>query len=179
MKTRKGQAVMEYLMTYGWALVALIAVIGALLATGAFDPSYLVSEECTLQPDLSCTGHVLSVDDDGNTVLRFRVSNGLGYDIEFADDDANGRKAVTITTPGQVQYSVEASDLEDEILEQGDSLIIEVELGGMEGVAGDIQRLGVSLNYVSCAPEVNPECVDDEPMHMISGRIVARVEKKD
>ncbi|MBN2122138.1 hypothetical protein JW721_03715 [Candidatus Micrarchaeota archaeon] len=173
MKTMKGQAVMEYLMTYGWALVALILVIGALLATGAFNPSYLVSEECTLQPDLSCTGHVLSVDNDGDFVLKFRISNGLGYDIM--------PESLNVTTSDQEVYSLEASDfdLEDGVLGQGNTTVVEVELNNMVGSVGDTERITVSLEYISCAPEVNPGCIDDEPVHTISGRIVARVEKKD
>ncbi len=59
MRNMKGQAAMEYLMTYGWALVALVVVIAALMATGVFNPSYMVSEECTMQPDLSCGAYVL------------------------------------------------------------------------------------------------------------------------
>ena len=33
---RKGQAAMEYLMTYGWAILVIIAVIAALYAMGVF-----------------------------------------------------------------------------------------------------------------------------------------------
>jgi len=34
----KGQAAMEYLMTYGWAILIVIAVIAALYAMGIFTP---------------------------------------------------------------------------------------------------------------------------------------------
>jgi hypothetical protein len=170
MKTRKGQAVMEYLMTYGWALVALILVIGALLATGAFNPSYLVSEECTLQPDLSCTGHALYVENGDEFTLKFRLSNGLGYDIML--------EGAELTTSDLEAYSLEASDFEDELLGQGDTTIVEVQLDNMVGSVGDTTRITVSLDYISCAPEVNPGCEEDEPVHTVSGRIVARVEEK-
>jgi hypothetical protein len=174
MKARKGQAVMEYLMTYGWAIVALVLVIGALLATGAFNPSYLVSEECTLQPDLSCTGHVLYVEND-DFILKFRISNGLGHDIKF-----EGSNVVKVTS-NQEEYFLDASDLglAGGVLEQGETVIAEVELGDIAGSVGDIKRMSVSLDYVSCAPEVNPECSEDEPVHTISGRIVARIEEKE
>ena len=37
MKQRKGQAAMEFLMTYGWAILAAIIAIGALAAFGVFN----------------------------------------------------------------------------------------------------------------------------------------------
>ena len=36
MKSRKGQAAMEYLMTYGWAILIVIVVVAALYAMGVF-----------------------------------------------------------------------------------------------------------------------------------------------
>lgn len=33
---KKGQAAMEYLMTYGWAILIIIVVVGALFAMGVF-----------------------------------------------------------------------------------------------------------------------------------------------
>jgi hypothetical protein len=38
MKSFKGQAAMEYLMTYGWAILVVIAVVAALWGMGVFRP---------------------------------------------------------------------------------------------------------------------------------------------
>lgn len=168
---RKGQAAMEYIMTYGWALVALVAVIGAILATGAFNPSYLISEECTLQPDLGCTAHLLYKDGAGDYTLMFRVSNGLGYDILLGD--------VLVTTSSGDEYTAYTSDLSGDLLEQGTSAVITMKLDGLEKSRGEIERMKVSVSYVSCAPEVNYECDSSGPEHTVSGRIVARIEQKD
>ena len=40
---KKGQAAMEYLMTYGWAILIVIVVIGALFAMGVFNTSSAVA----------------------------------------------------------------------------------------------------------------------------------------
>lgn len=170
MRTKKGQASMEYIMTYGWALVALIAVIVAIMATGAFNPSYLISEECTLQPDLACTGHVLYAENDAVT-LKFRVNNGLGYDIQL--------ESVSVTTQDQVEYTSYTLEDGDALIEQGTARIIVVEVDQMGGAIGDTEKILVSLEYLSCAPEVNPDCAEDEPKHTVSGRIVARIEEKE
>jgi len=38
MMKRKGQAAMEYLMTYGWAILIIVVVVAALYAMGVFKP---------------------------------------------------------------------------------------------------------------------------------------------
>jgi hypothetical protein len=170
MSSRKGQAAMEYLMTYGWALLALVIVIIALMATGAFNPSYLIAEECTLQPDLSCGGHLLYLDTGGTPILKFRVNNGLGYNIRISD-------IMVTTSDGTVYdaYSLNPSSVE---IEQGTSVDVEMELGGLTAIKGETERLKVSLTYVSCAPEVNYDCDSSGPEHIVSGRIVARTEQE-
>ena len=168
MSSRKGQAAMEYLMTYGWALVALVVVIAALMATGAFNPSYLIGEECTLQPDLSCGPHIMYLD-GGDTILKFRINNGLGYEI-YLD-------SVTLEVSGQAPQTFTVNQL----VEQGGSYDIETNLGDISSVKGEIQRMKLSMTYTSCAPEVlGPEgnCPSDGSQHIISGRAVARVEEK-
>jgi hypothetical protein len=165
MSAKKGQAAMEYLMTYGWAIVVLVVVIAALMATGAFNPSYLIAEECTLQPDLSCTGHVLYLDTGGTPQLEFRISNGLGYDILLS--------GVNITTSNGDVYDAYTLDPVGTRIEQGEAAKISMELNGLLTHKDEVERMRVSLTYVSCAPEVNPGCTEDEPEHVISGRIVA------
>lgn len=170
MNPRKGQAAMEYLMTYGWALVALVVVIAAIMATGAFNPSYLIAEECTLQPDLSCSGHVLYKDGD-DIIFKMEISNGLGYDILLS--------GVTITTSDGTVYDVYSLEPAENTIEQGTSKIIAMDLDGIKKVKGEVERMKVSVTYVSCAPEVNYDCLSSGPEHTISGRIVARMEEKE
>jgi len=47
MKTRKAQAAMEYLMTYGWAILIVIIVAAALFALGVFNPSTWTGKQAT------------------------------------------------------------------------------------------------------------------------------------
>ena len=162
MSSKKGQAAMEYLMTYGWAIVVLVVVIAALMATGAFNPSYLIGEECTLQPDLSCTGHVLYLDTGGTPQLEFRISNGLGYDMRLT--------GITVTTNDQTEYTDTSYGV---IIPQGTTYDISMPLNELLTHKDEVERMRVSLTYVSCAPEVNPGCTESEPEHVISGRIVA------
>jgi len=43
MKDKKGQAAMEFLMTYGWAILAAVIAIGVLAYFGVFSPGKYIS----------------------------------------------------------------------------------------------------------------------------------------
>lgn len=53
---RKSQAAMEFLLTYGWAILIVLVVISALVYYGVLDPTMLLPEKCILQlGPLACT----------------------------------------------------------------------------------------------------------------------------
>lgn len=64
---RKGQAAMEYLMTYGWAILVIIAVIAALYAMGVFKIGG------TAVPCSPCFSYFAYVDHDADTLV---IKNG-------------------------------------------------------------------------------------------------------
>jgi hypothetical protein len=88
MKKKRGQAAMEYLMTYGWALIILVAVLSVLFSMGVFNPQNYMSEECSFQPSLPCRGASLSPDG----VLKIYMTNGLGYEVDSWDIEVEGQK---------------------------------------------------------------------------------------
>ncbi len=74
---RKGQAAMEFLMTYGWAILVVLIAIGALAYFGVLNPAQFLPESCTLGPGLSCDD--FKIIEDGTTTLIIR--NGMGEDL--------------------------------------------------------------------------------------------------
>lgn len=50
----KAQSAMEYLMTYGWAILTLSVVLAALYALGVFNGMNFLSSQCLLQAGFSC-----------------------------------------------------------------------------------------------------------------------------
>ena len=44
---KKGQGAIEYLMTYGWALLVIVVVGAALYASGVLNPASYVTNKCT------------------------------------------------------------------------------------------------------------------------------------
>ena len=50
----KAQAAMEFLMTYGWAILVVLAAIGALAYFGVLSPQKFLGEKCIVEPGLAC-----------------------------------------------------------------------------------------------------------------------------
>ncbi len=49
------QSAIEYLVTYGWAILAITVVLAALFALGVFNPGNTLPTQCILPAGLSCT----------------------------------------------------------------------------------------------------------------------------
>ena len=62
MAFRKAQAAMEFLMTYGWALLVVLIVIGVLMYSGFVDTSNLLPEKCTLSISVKCIDYSVKTD---------------------------------------------------------------------------------------------------------------------
>jgi len=78
---KRGQAAMEFLMTYGWAILAAVIAIGVLAYFGVFSPSRYVQEMCTISPPFGCNDDttIISAADGIDLVIM----NGGGYDYNL------------------------------------------------------------------------------------------------
>ncbi len=75
---KKAQAAMEFLMTYGWAILVVLVVIGALAYFGVLSPSTLLPEKCSFPVSVNCVDH--SVSQTGVSVV---LLNGAGRDMQI------------------------------------------------------------------------------------------------
>lgn len=71
---KKGQAAMEFLMTYGWAILAAVIAIGVLAYFGVFSPGTFISNSITINPPFGTTQE-LSI---ANGSIDFVLRNGGG-----------------------------------------------------------------------------------------------------
>ena len=68
---KKGQAAMEYLMTYGWAILVVLIALGALFYLGVFNPT--VPSTCQIAAPFSCQD-VVAKDTPDSVTLRVGAS---------------------------------------------------------------------------------------------------------
>jgi hypothetical protein len=80
--SKKAQAAMEFLMTYGWALLVVLVAIGALAFFGVLNPGQFLPSQCAAFAGLSCVSYVaVSNGASTNGELNFQFQNGLGYTL--------------------------------------------------------------------------------------------------
>ncbi|HIH49845.1 MAG: hypothetical protein ABSE71_03025 [Candidatus Micrarchaeaceae archaeon] len=54
MESKKAQSAVEYLTTYGWAILIIGITLGALYSLGLFSPSSFISNQCIFPADFGC-----------------------------------------------------------------------------------------------------------------------------
>lgn len=84
MRQRRAQVAMEFLMTYGWAILIVLTAIAALSYFGVLDLSRFLPERCNFPVGLDCLDKPAL--DTTNGVMKLALKNNLGYDIEIQDD---------------------------------------------------------------------------------------------
>jgi hypothetical protein len=92
---KKGQAAMEFLMTYGWAILAAVIAIAVLAYFGVFSPSRLVPAACTVNAPLGCDEHKI----EDSTGVTFMLRNGAGDTIHVSEVDITECGTETFGTP--------------------------------------------------------------------------------
>ncbi len=70
------QSAMEYLMTYGWAILIILIVLGVLYLLGVFSPNSILGGQCNVQFKYSCTGFALAT----NGTASFLLGQNTGRD---------------------------------------------------------------------------------------------------
>jgi hypothetical protein len=73
MINKKGQAAMEFLMTYGWAILAAVIAIGVLAYFGVFSPGKYMPEACVLNAPFGCNAALVNT-----TGVYITIQNGVG-----------------------------------------------------------------------------------------------------
>jgi len=82
---KKGQAAMEFLMTYGWAILVVLAALAALAYFGVLSPEKFLPEKCVLEPGLTCVSSKVTP-----TQTTLFIANGLGRTITITGLEVGG-----------------------------------------------------------------------------------------
>ncbi|HZX44149.1 MAG TPA: hypothetical protein VFF28_00545 [Candidatus Nanoarchaeia archaeon] len=76
---RKGQAAMEFLMTYGWAILVVLIAIGALAYFGVLNPEKFLPEKCVISAGSGIWCDDFSI--DSSSQVRLNLKNILTDDM--------------------------------------------------------------------------------------------------
>ena len=98
MGNKKGQAAMEFLMTYGWGILVVLAAIGALAYFGVLNPSKFFPDACVIPPvaGMACldfnifpaSAHLLILNSGGRDVEINNITVGdcaTTFDMMMSD----------------------------------------------------------------------------------------------
>ncbi|MFP4151114.1 MAG: hypothetical protein ACLFSS_03825 [Candidatus Aenigmatarchaeota archaeon] len=121
---KKGQAAMEYLMTYGWAILAVVIVGGVLYYYGVFEPDV---------PDQACPTATVGVDhgdwliDTDADTLDLVVTNNAGEEINVTNVTGDGivDEGTGLTLGVADSESIDGIDL-NEGYETGDTVELDI-----------------------------------------------------
>jgi hypothetical protein len=75
-RTKRGQAAIEFLVTYGWAIMAAILVIGALSYFGMTNPATSLPDKCIFSNAFECYDYKLNT-----TTLSLQLINTQGESV--------------------------------------------------------------------------------------------------
>ena len=103
---KKGQGAIEYLMTYGWALLVIVVVGAALYASGVLNPASYVTNKCTAftyfiwqNQKMETTNYTTELI-NGRDDIRISdlLVDGTSQDIRGVNNVSSGKKFTLIGT---------------------------------------------------------------------------------
>ena len=86
----KSQAALEFIMTYGWAILVVLVAVGALAYFGVLSPDKFLPSKCVLQSGIACLDHKATANS-----LVVVAQNSLGYDLTITKVEAQQCTALT------------------------------------------------------------------------------------
>jgi len=92
---KRGQAAMEFLMTYGWAILAAVIAIGVLAYFGVFSPGKYVSGTSVVNPPFYVNAYNIKA--SSGVTLELKNNGGEDYVIQSLTVAGCGTNATPTT----------------------------------------------------------------------------------
>ena len=152
--SKKGQAAMEFLMTYGWAILAAIIAIGVLAYFGVFSPGKLVGNQGIVNAPFNMDAFKISALNDE---ISMEVTQNLGESITLLGVEAGfnstlvspaaGLCSITSSTPG-VTADADANGVADAQWTSGTKVTFVVDCTvGAGWAVGDQIKSDIKVTY--------------------------------
>jgi hypothetical protein len=134
---KKGQAAMEFLMTYGWAILVVLVAIGALAYFGVLNPSRFLPSSCTIAPGFGCDDFKI-----GTATTELVLRNGLGNDL------TNVTVSMTGCTTQDPQADGDDAWNDGTVLDPAGSIVL---TGCTNGAVGARFKQDITIGYTSAS----------------------------
>ncbi|MDD5086340.1 MAG: hypothetical protein PHV16_01180 [Candidatus Nanoarchaeia archaeon] len=157
---KRAQAAMEFLMTYGWAILVVLVVIGALAYFGVLNPQNLMPEKCTFPMGLYCEDYILRE----GAAASFRLQNGMGNSINITK--------ISINSQSYTQLDCENLEV-NTVIHNGESEIITVPCTSLEASNSKV-RAEIDLTYCDAGLSAL-DCATFS--HTMRGELLTRIEE--
>lgn len=136
---KKGQAAMEFLMTYGWAILVVLAAIGALAYFGVLSPQKLLPDRTTFTaptPNID-----LAVIDLANGDVEVAFRNNVGVKINIT-----GGAAGTDVCAGAAATSPSGTN---GWIANGETFLVSWNCSNASAVQGDKFDVELTFDYLN------------------------------
>lgn len=132
MSSKKAQAALEYLTTYGWAILAALVSLGAISYFGFMNPTALLPDKCDFGKQLECVDYIVikGAGSGGTSAMKITFRNNFGKDVEITAAQGDGLDPTPTTLPLLITAGSEAElvmDAQDRVTpgrgDKGDYII--------------------------------------------------------
>lgn len=155
----RGQSAIEFLMSYGWAIMIMLTVVAIMFYVGIFSPRTVSPNACVLPAGFACYGYKISSDAGGNGTLTLDLAQTTGHTLYITEMACTDQESVTYTTLNTRAYTGERTNL----------TLTCYNSDGSRPAAGDYYRGSIYIRYTD---------EDTNIQHSISGEMVYRVEQQ-
>ncbi len=106
MRNKKGQAAIEFLTTYSWAIMGILLTIGALTYFDVFNTNRFIAEKCETGAQISCVEAALTE----TGAFNIRLANNFPVNITITSISLNNE--VTTHTASSIDREFGRGDIE-------------------------------------------------------------------
>jgi hypothetical protein len=104
----KAQSAMEFLITYGWAILVIAIALGALYVLGVFNPSNFTANMCVFPGEkFACNGYAILV--DGNVMINLQQLTGQSINITAVGCNSDGDSFNMVQYTPQINLPIDGN----------------------------------------------------------------------
>ena len=157
---KRGQVAMEFLMTYGWAILIILIAVGALWMLGVFSPS--TPANCSLEAPFSCDDVFIS-QHGISFLISSNVESATVSSVEVDGEPCHVALPLSSISKGSSKVVCNGLNLEEGEAISGKILLNYKKPGGfshpVEGAfTGEVKKLTIGLVDVGVCTATVPNC---------------------